>query len=304
MKAANINAVRTSHYPDDPRWYDLADELGLYLVDEANIESHGMGYDPEVTLGNDPDWRRAHMARTRRMVERDKNHPSVIFWSLGNEAGNGVELRGHLPWIKGRDPTRPVQYERAGRSWNTDLYVPMYPGFEHLESYARGDDPRPLIMCEYAHAMGNSVGNFADYWEIIDALAEAAGRLHLGLGRPGAPQGHRGGRHDLGVRRRLRPSGHAVRRQLPDQRPRAARPPAEPALLGGEGRLPVGADRGGGRGPRSDARPQPLPVPGPVGPRPALEAPRGRRRGRRGLGATCRRSAPGASADVALPLPA
>jgi len=175
MKAANINAVRTSHYPDDPAWYDLADELGLYLVDEANIESHGMGYDPEVTLGNDTDWATAHMTRTRRMVERDKNHPSVTFWSLGNEAGNGIDFEATYSWIKGRDPTRPVQYERAGLSWNTDLYVPMYPYFEHLEAYARGDDPRPLIMCEYAHAMGNSVGNFADYWAIIERYPKLQG---------------------------------------------------------------------------------------------------------------------------------
>jgi beta-galactosidase len=175
MKAANINAVRTSHYPDDPAWYELADELGLYLVDEANIESHGMGYDPEVTLGNDPEWMRAHLTRTRRMVERDKNHPSVIFWSLGNEGGNGVNFEATYRWIKGRDPTRPVQYERAERSWNTDLYVPMYPRFEHLEAYAQGDDPRPLIMCEYAHAMGNSVGNFVDYWAIIERYPKLQG---------------------------------------------------------------------------------------------------------------------------------
>jgi beta-galactosidase len=175
MKAANINAVRTSHYPDDPAWYDLADELGLYLVDEANIESHGMGYDPEITLGNEPDWKYAHLERTRRMVERDKNHPSVIFWSLGNEGGNGVNFEATYRWIKGRDPTRPVQYERAERSWNTDLYVPMYPGFEHLETYAQSGDPRPLIMCEYAHAMGNSVGNFADYWALIERYPKLQG---------------------------------------------------------------------------------------------------------------------------------
>lgn len=175
MKEANINAVRTSHYPDDPTWYDLTDQLGIYLVDEANIESHGMGYDPERTLGNDTDWMEAHLVRTRRMVERDKNHPSVTFWSLGNEAGNGVNFEATYSWIKHRDATRPVQYERAGRSWNTDLYVPMYPGFEHLEAYALSDDPRPLIMCEYAHAMGNSVGNFTDYWEIIERYPKLQG---------------------------------------------------------------------------------------------------------------------------------
>jgi len=168
MKQFNLNAVRTSHYPNDPRWYELADEYGLYIVDEANIESHGIGYNLTRTLGNDPAWGAAHLDRTMRMVERDKNHPSVIIWSLGNEAGNGVNFYATYRWIKARDSTRPVQYERAGREWNTDLYVPMYPGFQHLIDYAEGNPDRPLIMCEYAHAMGNSVGNFADYWEIID----------------------------------------------------------------------------------------------------------------------------------------
>ncbi len=167
MKRLNINAVRTSHYPNDPMWYDLADEYGLYIVDEANIESHGMGYG-ERTLGNDLRFRDAHLDRTRRMVERDKNHPSVIIWSLGNEAGNGANFYGTYGWTKGRDPTRPVQYERAGLDWNTDLYVPMYPGLDYLAWYAETHDDRPLIMCEYAHAMGNSVGNFADYWDVID----------------------------------------------------------------------------------------------------------------------------------------
>ena len=169
MKAANMNAVRTSHYPNDPRWYELADEYGLYVVDEANIESHGMGYHPDVTLGNDPAWEEAHVGRMRRMVERDKNHPSVIAWSMGNEAGNGVNFHAGYRWIKERDPTRPVQYERALQEWNTDIYVPMYAGFEHLEEYADSDPRRPLILCEYAHAMGNSLGNFTDYWEIIHA---------------------------------------------------------------------------------------------------------------------------------------
>jgi beta-galactosidase len=126
MKAANLNAVRTSHYPDDPLWYDLADQYGLYLVDEANIESHGMGYHPDTTLGNNPDWELAHVDRMRRMVERDKNHPSVIIWSMGNEAGNGVNFYAAYQWTKERDDSRPVQYERALQDWNTDIYVPMY----------------------------------------------------------------------------------------------------------------------------------------------------------------------------------
>ena len=175
MKQFNINAVRTSHYPNDPRWYELADEYGLYVVDEANIESHGMGYRPEITLGNNPDWKEAHLDRTIRMVERDKNHPSVITWSLGNEAGNGVNFYATYSWIKERDPTRPVQYERALLDWNTDIYVPMYPGFQHLVDYAERYDDRPLIMSEYAHAMGNSVGNFADYWQIIDRYENLQG---------------------------------------------------------------------------------------------------------------------------------
>ncbi len=175
MKQFNINAVRTSHYPDDPRWYQLADEYGLYIVDEANIESHGRGYHPDTTFGNDPLWKTAHLQRTIRMVERDKNHPSIIIWSLGNEAGNGVNFYATYEWIKARDKSRPVQYERALRDWNTDIYVPMYAGFQHLIDYAEGDDQRPLIMCEYAHAMGNSVGNFTDYWEIIDKYPKLQG---------------------------------------------------------------------------------------------------------------------------------
>jgi beta-galactosidase len=175
MKQFNINAVRTSHYPDEPYWYDLADEYGLYIVDEANIESHGRGYDPDTTLGNDPAWKAAHLDRTIRMVERDKNHPSVIIWSLGNEAGNGVNFYATYEWIKERDGTRPVQYERALLHWNTDIYVPMYPGLQHLIDYAESHNDRPLIMCEYAHAMGNSVGNFVDYWEIIDRYPNLQG---------------------------------------------------------------------------------------------------------------------------------
>lgn len=175
MKAANMNAVRTSHYPNDPRWYELADEFGLYVVDEANIESHGMGYAPDVTLGNDPAWETAHVDRMRRMVERDKNHPSVIIWSMGNEAGNGVNFYAAYQWTKDRDPTRPVQYERAQQDWNTDLYVPMYAGFRHLEEYARSNPERPLILCEYNHTMGNSGGNLADYWELMDRYPSLQG---------------------------------------------------------------------------------------------------------------------------------
>jgi beta-galactosidase len=175
MKAHNINAVRTSHYPDHERWYELADSLGLWIVDEANIESHGMGYDPAVTLGNDPAWREAHLDRTRRMVERDKNHPSVIVWSLGNEGGDGVNFQATSAWIHERDPSRPVQYERAIREPHVDIYAPMYARIPHLLDWASEPRSRPLILCEYAHAMGNSVGNLRDYWDVIYAHPQLQG---------------------------------------------------------------------------------------------------------------------------------
>lgn len=168
MKQNNINAVRTCHYPNDPYWYELCDEYGLYVVDEANIESHGMGYDPDRTLGNNPVWKNAHIDRTRRMLERDKNHPSVIIWSLGNEAGNGCNFQATYNWIKTRDLSRPVQYERAGFEWNTDIYCPMYAKVQRILDYASKKQDRPLIECEYAHAMGNSTGNLIDYWDAID----------------------------------------------------------------------------------------------------------------------------------------
>ncbi len=173
MKAFNLNAVRMSHYPQPVRWYELADEYGLYLVDEANIESHGMGFSPERTLANKPAWLGHHLDRTRRMVERDKNHPAIIIWSLGNEAGDGSNMIATYRWIKGRDSSRPVQYEGEDRQTSieerhSDLYVPMYARLWDLERYAENFNDRPLIMCEYAHSMGNSTGNLADYWKVID----------------------------------------------------------------------------------------------------------------------------------------
>jgi beta-galactosidase len=168
LKQFNLNAVRTCHYPDHPRWYELCDEYGIYLIDEANIESHGMGYDLNKTLGNNPAWLEAHMDRTVRMVERDKNHPSIIVWSLGNEAGNGSNFYATYDWIKKRDKTRPVQYERAELDKNTDIFCPMYMRAWQMESYAKKYTDRPLIQCEYAHAMGNSVGDFQDYWDVIE----------------------------------------------------------------------------------------------------------------------------------------
>jgi beta-galactosidase len=169
MKQHNINTVRTSHYPNDPQWYELCDVYGLYLIDEANIESHGMGYKPEVTLANSPEWKDAHLDRIRRMVERDKNHPSVIIWSLGNEAGDGTNFEAASEWVHRRDPSRPVHYERAELRPHTDIYCPMYPSVDEIVAYAKKkDQDRPLIMCEYAHAMGNSVGNLQDYWDAIE----------------------------------------------------------------------------------------------------------------------------------------
>lgn len=167
MKTNNINTVRTSHYPNDPLWYQLCDEYGMYVIDEANIESHGMGYHPDRTLGNKPEWKKAHLDRMQRMVERDKNHPSVIIWSMGNEAGDGVNFVAGSDWIHQRDPSRPVHYERAQTRPHTDIYCPMYPGLEYLEKWAKGEDPRTLIMCEYAHSMGNSTGNLKEYWDLI-----------------------------------------------------------------------------------------------------------------------------------------
>jgi beta-galactosidase len=192
LKQSNINAVRTCHYPDAPAWYDLCDRLGLYLIDEANVESHGMGYGKE-SLANPPSWKEAHLDRTARMVERDKNHPSIIFWSLGNEAGNGPNFEATYDWIKGRDPTRPVQYERSGLARNTDIYCPMYARIDHLLDYAKDPKPRPLILCEYSHAMGNSCGNFQDYWDAIESAPQLQGGfiwdwVNQGIRRPAPPR--------------------------------------------------------------------------------------------------------------------
>jgi beta-galactosidase len=165
MKQHNFNAVRTSHYPNTPLWYDLCDEYGIYLIDEANIESHGYGYDPDKTLGNKPEWKQAHLERTMAMVERDKNHPAVIIWSLGNEAGDGICFQATSDWIHQRDPTRPVHYERAGQRPHVDIVSPMYASVNWIIKYAEEKPYRPLILCEYSHAMGNSNGSLFKYWE-------------------------------------------------------------------------------------------------------------------------------------------
>lgn len=199
MKELNINAVRASHYPNVPRFYELTDLYGLWVVDEANVEAHGMIFHPDGTLANHPDWREAHLDRIRRMVERDKNHPSIILWSLGNEAGDGVHFEDAATWLRERDPTRPILYEPAGTKDYVDVVSPMYARDYMLEHYVdtsvrwrfttqpaasggvriedvlRRDGRRPLILCEYAHAMGNSVGNLADTWAIIRRHRELQG---------------------------------------------------------------------------------------------------------------------------------
>ncbi|MDO4559136.1 MAG: glycoside hydrolase family 2 TIM barrel-domain containing protein, partial [Planctomycetia bacterium] len=174
MKQFNINGVRTSHYPETPLWYELCDRFGIYIVDEANIESHGMGYGKE-SLANHPRFRDAHLDRMRRMVERDRNHPCVIVWSMGNEAGHGPNFVAGYDWIRAHDPSRPIHYERAGLSKQSDIYCPMYMGIDGIVRYATGNPDRPLILCEYAHSMGNSTGNLQDYWDAIETHAALQG---------------------------------------------------------------------------------------------------------------------------------
>ena len=166
MKYLNINAVRTCHYPDDPRWYDLCDEYGIYLTAESNLESHGMGYG-EGTLAKRADYAKAHIERQEGNVMSHKNHPSIIVWSLGNEAGYGPNFEKAYDWIKAYDQSRPVQYEQAGHAGKTDIFCPMYMDYNDAEKYVKTDNPRPLIECEYAHAMGNSIGGFKEYWDLI-----------------------------------------------------------------------------------------------------------------------------------------
>ena len=182
MKQNNINAVRMSHYPHSPLWYDLCDEYGLYVVDEANIEMHGMGaelqdaFDKSVHPAYLPEWKESIMDREYSLVERDKNHPSVIIWSMGNECGNGRNFFDAYNWIKLRDDSRPVQFEQAGEQSNTDIVCPMYPMIESMKEYAgRENVERPYIMCEYAHAMGNSTGNFQEYFDIIRSSPQMQG---------------------------------------------------------------------------------------------------------------------------------
>ena len=167
MKQLNINTVRTSHYPNDPRWYALCDRYGLYVIDEANNESHGQGYDGPMTTPQMPGYAKPILERMQRMVKRDFNHPCVIVWSLGNESGNGPNYEAAYDWTKKYDASRPVQYERAEHGRNTDIYCPMYAKPSHIEAYAKTNPSKPLIECEYSHAMGNSNGNFKEYWDLF-----------------------------------------------------------------------------------------------------------------------------------------
>lgn len=166
MKELNINAVRTCHYPNDPRWYELCDIYGIYMVAEANIESHGMGYG-DKTLAKEPTYEKAHLERNESNIKIYKNHPSIIFWSVGNEAGYGPNFEKASDLVKAYDPSRPCQYEQAGQNGKTDIFCPMYYDYGGCDKYSQGDNPRPLIQCEYAHAMGNSMGGFKEYWDMV-----------------------------------------------------------------------------------------------------------------------------------------
>ena len=166
MKELNINAVRTCHYPNDPRWYELCDIYGIYMVAEANIESHGMGYG-DKTLAKEPTYEKAHLERIESNIKIYKNHPSIIFWSEGNEAGYGPNFEKAYDLVKAYDPSRPCQYEQAGQNGKTDIFCPMYYDYGGCDKYSQGDNPRPLIQCEYAHAMGNSMGGFKEYWDMV-----------------------------------------------------------------------------------------------------------------------------------------
>lgn len=175
MKQFNINAVRCSHYPNYPEWYAFCDYYGLYVIDEANIESHGMMHHPDYTLANYPDWADAFQQRMERMVRRDRNFTSIVTWSLGNESGYGKHFEQIYHWTKEFDPSRPVQYEGGGFKGLSDIYCPMYGRIWLLQQFVNQRQPRPLILCEYAHAMGNSVGNLQDYWNTIESYEQLQG---------------------------------------------------------------------------------------------------------------------------------
>ena len=174
LRQFNLNAIRTSHYPQPEEWYKLCNKYGIYLVDEANIESHGMGathqgqFDKEAHIAYRPEWVNAHLYRINNMYQRDKNQPSVMIWSMGNECGNGIAFEKSYELLKQLEKTRPVQFEQAENGDHTDIFCPMYASIDHMKKFAKEDNSMPLIQCEYAHAMGNSVGNLQDYWDVIE----------------------------------------------------------------------------------------------------------------------------------------
>ncbi len=174
MKSLNINTVRTCHYPDDPRWYELCDKYGLYVIAEANIESHGMGYG-EKSLARHPRFEAPHIERVSRAVQRDVNHPCIIVWSLGNEAGYGPNMEKAYYWVKRFDTTRPVQYERAQLEYATDIYCPMYSSLNACVEYLATDPSRPLILCEYEHGRGNAMGGLKEYWNLVTSYSKFQG---------------------------------------------------------------------------------------------------------------------------------
>jgi beta-galactosidase len=177
MKQHNVNAVRTAHYPNVPEFYDLCDEYGLYVMDEANVESHGYGLGADNRMANDPAWQASHVDRVTRMIERDKNHPSIIMWSLGNEAGDGPNLAAAYQWAKQRDPSRPVHYQGSSRNRgpNTDINSFMYPTPQDVVARAKQRPDQPYIACEYTHAMGNSGGGLKEYWDVFYSGSNAQG---------------------------------------------------------------------------------------------------------------------------------
>ena len=252
MKQFNVNAVRTSHYPNDPLFYDLCDEYGLYVIDEANIESHAFFRE----ICRDPRYTDAFVERVQNMVERDKNHPCVIFWSLGNESGYGPNHDAAAGWVRGYDPSRPLHYEGAISVWAGGAmrgrrachrrHLPDVPADRATSSSTRSRTPtrRPLILCEYSHAMGNSNGSLADYWAAFEQYPGAAGWLISGNGSTTASaRATPDGTHLLGLRRRLR--RRAQRRQLLHRRHRLARSHATPGAQRVQVPGAAGARRGG-----------------------------------------------------------
>ena len=252
MKRHNVNAVRTCHYPNDTRFLDLCDEYGLYVFDEANLESHGV-WD---RLTKDPEWEHAFLERAMRMVERDKNHASVIVWSLGNESGYGPNHAAMSAWIRANDPTRPVHYHPAEDAPSVDILAPMYPSVARIIEMAQvPGETRPVIMCEYAHSMGNSTGNLKEYWQAVDTYP----RLQGGFIWDWVDQGLRQRTAEGGgvVRLRWRFRRRAQRRQLLHQRAGGAGSHAPPGPVGIQARAPAGLCRGGEPGGRAGAPDQP-----------------------------------------------